>query len=74
MRFFLQIAIARILVMNFFNAYHDGKMFIHVEFFSTNCDCRNVHDNKLKNCDCINPQDASKCNTHGEKNGHHNWY
>ncbi len=21
----------------------------------------------FKNCDCINPQDGSKCNTHGEK-------
>jgi hypothetical protein len=49
-------------------------MFIHDELFSTNCDCKNVRDNKFQNCDCINAQDGSKCNTHGEKNGHHNWY
>lgn len=51
-----------------------AKCFIHDEFLSTNCDCRNVHDNKFQNYDCINAQDKSKWNTHGEKNGHHNWY
>ncbi len=63
-----KFAIARILVLNLIlNAYCDGKMFIHDEFLSRNCDCRSVHDNKFQNFDCINAQDKSKCNTHGEK-------
>jgi hypothetical protein len=32
----------------FIYAYCDWKMFIHVEFFFTNCDCRIVYDKILK--------------------------